>query len=162
MGAGLIDDPYPRAHELRARCPVHTGTLAEEVGLGYPGALSADAPRFSVLGYEDALRVFRDHSAFSSTWFQRNIGPTVGNTALIALDPPEHQRQRSLLQPAFALREMDRWETEIVRPVVAAYAGALAPRGRGDLYAELAAYVPIAVTARALGLPPEDRELFVD
>ncbi len=160
MGAGVIDDPYPVLHELRARCPIHGGAVADQLGMRQPNA-TAETPLFSVLGYEDALRVLRDHAGFSSTWFQKAIGSSVGK-ALIALDPPEHQRHRSLLQPAFALKEMDRWEEEIVRPVVAGYVGRLAPRGRGDLYAEVGAYVPIDVTARALGLPAEDRQLFVD
>jgi cytochrome P450 len=162
VGAGVIDDPYPELHALRARCPVQPGSLAEMFGLRSPSSLAADGhPEFAVLGYDEALRVFRDHGTFSSTWFQRTIGPTVGN-ALIALDPPEHQRHRSLLQPVFAPSEMDRWEQQIVRPVVAGHLDELVPRGRGDLYTEFAAYVPVDVTAEALGLPPEDRELFVD
>jgi cytochrome P450 len=162
VGAGVVDDPYPRLHALRSRCPVQAGSLPEAFGLVSPNSLAAeDHPEFAVLGYEDALRVFRDHAAFSSTWFQRTIGPTVGN-ALIALDPPEHQRHRSLLQPAFAPHEMERWERQIVRPVVTGYLEDLVPRGRGDLYTDFAAYIPVDVTAEALGLPAGDRELFVD
>ena len=33
MGAGLIDDPYPRYHELRATGPVHRGTIPEHLGI---------------------------------------------------------------------------------------------------------------------------------
>lgn len=54
-------------------------------------------------------------------------------------------------------------EREIVRPVVAGYIDALVARGRrADLYEEFAAHVPIHVMAQALGLAPEDEELFVD
>jgi cytochrome P450 len=162
VGAGVVDDPYPTLHDLRSRCPIHRGSTAEAFGLASPSSLAGEERQaFSVLGYQDALRVFRDHATFSSTWFQRTIGPTVGN-ALIALDPPEHQRHRSLLQPAFAPHEMERWEHQIVRPVVARHLEGLVPRGRADLYAEFAAYVPVDVTAEALGLPADDRELFVN
>jgi cytochrome P450 len=160
MGAGVVDDPYPKLHELRAQCPVHRGAAAVEFGVGSPVG-SAGVQQFSVLAYEDALRTFRDHTAFSSHWFQKAIGATVGN-ALIALDPPEHQRHRSLLQPAFAMREMERWEHDIVRPIVTTHLDELAPKGRADLYADFAAFVPVEVTADALGLPSRDRELFVD
>ncbi len=160
MGAGVVDDPYPKLHELRSRCPVHQGGISPEFGVASPTA-STDLEQYTVLSYDNAVRVFRDHSAFSSRWFEKAIGATVGN-ALIALDPPEHQRHRSLLQPAFAMREMDRWEHRIVRPIVTAYLDELAPRGGADLYADFAAFVPVEITAEALGLPTKDRELFVD
>jgi cytochrome P450 len=160
MGAGVVDDPYPKLHELRAQCPVHRGAAAVEFGVGSPVG-SADIEQFSVLSYEDALLTFRDHAAFSSHWFQKALGATVGN-ALIALDPPEHQRHRSLLQPAFAIREMERWERDIVGPIVTGHLDELVPKGRADLYSDFAAFVPVEVTAAALGLPAKDQELFVD
>src|SRR5476651_2320814 len=153
MGAGVVDDPYPKLHELRAQCPVHRGAAAVEFGVGSPVG-SADIEQYSVLSYEAALRTFRDHTAISSHWFQKAIGATVGN-ALIALDPPEHQRHRSLLQPAFAIREMERWQRDIVSPIVTGHLDELAPKGRADLYADFAAFVPVEVTAAALGLPPK-------
>jgi cytochrome P450 len=160
MGAGVVDDPYPLLHQLRAQCPVALGAVPERFGMRSAVA-APDAGEFSVLGLEEGRRVLREER-FSSRWYEPIVGQTIGQS-MLSMDPPDHQRHRFLLQPAFSQRNMERWEREIVRPVVAGYINALVARGRrADLYEEFAAHVPIHVMAQALGLAPEDEELFVD
>ena len=43
---------------------------------------------------------------------------------------------------AFSKREMRWWRTEIVEPIVDRLLDELAPRGRADLYADFAAFIP--------------------
>jgi cytochrome P450 len=159
MGSGVVDDPYPLFHALRTECPIAPGGVPERFGV--PSAAPAPgAGVFSVLGYEDARRVLRE-DGYSSHWYDTLVGGTIG-TSMLNLDPPEHQRHRFLLQAAFSPRAMERWEHEIVRPVVDGYLGALSNRREADLYQEFAAHVPVHVMAQALGLPPGDDALFVD
>jgi cytochrome P450 len=159
MGSGVVDDPYPLMHTLRARCPVVPGGMPERLGVP-PSVPPGDAGDFSVLSHDDVRRVLREEG-YSSRWYDPLVGHTIG-TSMLNLDPPEHQRHRFLLQPAFSPRAMERWEHEIVRPVVRGYLGPLGGRRGADLYDEFAAHVPIHVMAQALGLPPGDDELFVD
>lgn len=164
MGAGLVDDPYPRYHELRTRCPVAIGGTGELFGLhGTTDTIYwGGRQTYSALSHEESTRVLRDHATFSSRWYEPSLGSTVGHDTLIGLDPPEHQRLRSLLQGAFSHREVERWEHEFVAPIIASYLDQLVERGRADLYSEFAAHVPIHVTAVSLGLPPGDQDLFVE
>jgi len=160
MGAGVVNDPYPLLHQLRAECPVAHGAIPERFGMrsaiGTP-----EAGEFAVLGIEEGRRVLREEG-FSSRWYDPIVGSTIGQS-MLNLDPPEHQRHRSLLQPAFSQRSMERWERDIVQPIVAGYLDALVTRGcRADLYGEFASHIPIHVMAQALGLPAEDEALFVD
>ncbi len=159
MGSGVVDDPYPLFHALRAECPVVRGGVPERFGMA-SAAAAPDAGLFSVLGAEDVRRVLREEG-YSSHWYDPLVGGTIG-TSMLNLDPPEHQRHRFLLQPAFSARAMERWEHEIVGPVVRGYLGPLVGKGAADLYQEFAAHVPVHVMAQALGLPPGDDALFVD
>jgi len=159
MGAGIVDDPYPLLHEMRAACPVQRGSVAARLGVRPP--VTAEGGEVCVLTHDEGLQVLRDTATFSSHFYEAALGDNVGR-ALIGLDPPEHQRHRSLLQPAFSQREMEWWETDIVRPIVRSYLDPLVQAGRGDLYADFAAHVPIHVTAVAIGLPPGDIGLFVE
>ena len=49
MGIGVVDDPYPRYHELREQCPVHHGTLTGAFvrAASWQKAMTAAAPDMS-------------------------------------------------------------------------------------------------------------------
>lgn len=78
------------------------------------------------------------------------------------MDEPEHRRMRLLLQPAFSRAKMERWKTEIIQPVVDEHLLRIRPRGRADLYQEVAPNVPIHTMAVALGLPGQDHRRFFE
>src|SRR5579862_3514161 len=67
MGAGVVDDPYPLFHTLRAECPVVHGTVSERFGMR-ASAPPNDAGVFSLLAYEDVRRALRE-DGFSSRWY---------------------------------------------------------------------------------------------
>src|SRR5690606_22830402 len=116
----------------------------------------ADRDQMTVLSYAACTDVFRRARTFSSRWYDPSLTAFVGPT-VIGMDEPEHNRMRMLLKDAFSKRAMRRWEDEIIRPTVDAHLRALLPRGRADLYAEVAAKVPTLTIAGGLGLPAEDR-----
>jgi cytochrome P450 len=75
---------------------------------------------------------------------------------ILEMDEPEHRLYRQLQAPAFARVAMDRWEVELVRPLVERAVEAFCARGGADLVHELFLPVPIQVIAALLGLPEED------
>ena len=160
MGIGIVDDPYPRYHELRAQCPVHQGTLTEKWGFaGSDGALHPTRTHVSVVGYEEVEAVLKDTDSFSSAWYDPQLIPSVGRS-ILHMDPPEHQRHRLVVQPAFSQQEMRRWQTEYVRPACHHYIDQFVDHGRVDLYKEFCVKLPIHVITTALGLPTDDLPWF--
>jgi cytochrome P450 len=160
MGIGVIDDPYPRYHELRAACPVHRGTLSGAFGFtGMDGLLHPERTHMTVYAYETVEAILKDTTTFSSSWYDPQLVPTIGRS-ILHMDPPEHQRHRLVVQPAFSQAEMRWWEAEYVRPACDVYVDEFAHLGRADLYAAFCVRVPIHVISLALGLPTEDLPWF--
>jgi cytochrome P450 len=160
MGIGVVGDPYPRYHELRSQCPVHRGTLTGAFGFeGMDGMLHPTLEHVTAYSYEVVEAILKDTTTFSSSWYDPQLVPTIGRS-ILQMDPPEHQRHRLVVQPAFSLTEMRWWETEYVRPTCAHYLDEFAARGHADLYSEYCVRVPIHVISLALGLPTEDLPWF--
>ena len=160
MGIGIVEDPYPRYHKLRAQCPVQAGTLTEAFGfVGTDGALFPTRRHVSVIGYEQVEAVLKDTDTFSSAWYDPQLIPSVGRS-ILHMDPPEHQRHRLVVQPAFSLQEMRWWQDEYVRPACNLYIDRFVERGRADLYKDFCVKLPIHVIALALGMPTDDLPRF--
>jgi len=163
FGAGVVNDPYPTMHRLRAQCPVHAGALAEQ----FPGMeglrplVPEGRPELATYGYETALDVLRRSEDFASAPFYAGLTASIG-PSVISMDEPEHRRMRSLVQPAFARREMERWKERIIRPIVDEHLERIAPLGRADIYTEIGATVPVHTIAAAIGLPVKDKEQFFE
>ncbi len=159
-GIGLVRDPHPRLRELRDECPVHAGSVSGLFGVvGPDNYLTPDASQISVFTYDEVDRGFRDAARFSNSYYVPYVQAVIGRT-ILEMDPPEHQRYRSLLQGAFTKHEMVRWEEGFVRAIVDAQLDTLAPLGRGDLAADFAFHYPITVIAVATGLPVEHIDAF--
>jgi len=163
FGAGKVDDPYPRLHELRQECPIHRGSIPDQfpemAGVRAPVASGRQA--FSTFDYGLGTDVLRRADEFASGPFYHQMSQSIGVT-VIAMEEPEHRRMRLLVQPAFARREMDQWKQRIIQPIVDEHLDRIEPLGRADLYKELGAVVPVHTISAALGLPAEDRGQFFD
>ncbi len=158
-GIGLMRDPYPLLHTLRATSPVHPGSFSGQYGLTGPdNLLYPDAEQVTVVTFAGVEQGFRD-PALSSTYVKPALNKVIGRT-ILEMDPPDHGRFRLLIQGAFTKKEMERWEREFVRDIVRSYLLPLVPLGRADLATEFAFHYPITVTAVAAGLPVEDVPIF--
>ena len=154
-GIGLVRDPHPRLHELRDECPVHEGSVSGIFGVvGPDNYLTPDDRQVSVFTWNEVDEGFRDSETYSNRYYVPSINAVIGRT-ILEMDPPEHQRYRSLLQGAFTRNEMVKWEADFVRDIVERQISAIAPLGRGDLAADFAFHYPISVIAVAVGLPVE-------
>lgn len=157
VGAGVVDDPYPKYDELRESGPVHEHSLSEAFGLKGPeGAVWAGSRQFACYDWETVDCVLRDAELFSSEWYERSLGVVIGRS-MIQMGGTEHRRYRALVQPAFTRREMESWQQRWVEPIVDEILDALVARsGPVDLYAELCAKVPVFTIASSFGAEPED------
>lgn len=161
VGVGQVRDPYPIIHEMQAECPVHVGPQWHRFGLDNSMAtlLIGDAPLYTVMPYDAVQRVLKDNATYSSGHLAKINGVLMGRT-IIEMDEPDHHRYRALLQGAFSAKAMERWEHELVRPIVAKLIDAFADRGRADLVRELFWPFPVHVIGALIGLPDEDQKLF--
>lgn len=154
-------DPYPVYARFRAIAPVYRGRPPT------PG--DHDTGWWYLFRYADVAAVLKDSR------FGRAIGPALDELPppvppaecepfwdmyahwTLALEPPEHTRQRTLLNRAFTARVVD-----TLRPGIAARAAdlldGLAPRGRFDVVADYAFPLTLSVIAELIGIPPRDLE----
>lgn len=157
VGIGEVDTPYPIFHEMRAECPVHAGPQWYRFGVDQPmeALLYGDATPYTVLPFEAVQRVLRDDETFSSTIMENLNGLVMGHT-IIEMDQPEHRQYRGLIAKAFTPHAMQRWEHEVVRPIVTRLVDGFADKGRVELCRELFFPFPVQVIVEMMGLPRED------
>lgn len=122
----------------------------------------AGGPGFwAVTRYADALPVYRDTHAFTTT---RGIllkpgrgRPEPGSGRMLVMtDPPRHTELRRVLNRYFSPRTVAGLEARLRRDVEELLDRALAA-GRCDFVSEVAARVPVSVICEMLGVPEADR-----
>ncbi|MEU5347456.1 cytochrome P450 [Streptomyces sp. NPDC020766] len=150
---GFFADPYPTYARLRDAAPVQkvvTGAGGRHSYLvtGYPEAREAFAdPRLS----KNTVRFFAGRPS------QRDLHPAVSRN-MLATDPPQHVRLRTLVAKAFTTGAVAR-----LRPCIAGLVDELLDswpdHGPVDLVASLAVPLPVTVICEMLGVPESDRRL---
>ena len=148
MGADGAVSPYPGFIDARAQAPIHADGLDWETDGESP-------PLFTAYSYEAVHTILGDGETFSSAGYGEVMGAVMGRS-ILEMDEPEHRTYRSLLQQAFTRREMQRWETDLVGPLVNRMIDQFADDGHADLVRQLLFPFPVAVIAELLGLPAED------
>ncbi|MEV5314518.1 cytochrome P450 [Streptomyces sp. NPDC052610] len=151
----FLADPYPAYAELRARGRVH---------------YYAPTNQWLVPHHADVSALLRDRRLgrtyqhrFTHEDFGRTPPPpehepfhTLNDHGMLDLEPPDHTRIRRLVSKAFTPRTVER-----LKPYVERLAGELVDglvrRGGGDLLADIAEPLPVAVIAEMLGVPESDR-----
>lgn len=146
--AFFAGDPYPRFARLRREAPV---AWNDELGF------------WAVTAHADVLAISKDPETFCSSRgillmdLGRELPEIPG--ALLYVDPPEHQRYRRLVQPAFApsrIRALEGFVRERARSLL----DRIEPGTPIDVVAEIAVPYPLYVIADLLGVPAEDWPLF--
>jgi cytochrome P450 len=157
MGMGVVSNPYPdfgamRAEHLFAAGP--RGFDGQPLHDGPPGVVTAAS-------YDAVFEVLRDGRRFSSAGYAEVMGQVMGPT-ILQMDEPEHHTYRHLLQQAFSRRNMERWEPEVIRPIVDAQIDALlaASDGHAELVRQLTFPFPINVIAALFDLPRDQLPRF--
>jgi cytochrome P450 len=113
------------------------------------------------LSFEAARQVLIDSENFSSDLYQETLERSVGR-GLFCMDPPEHTRYRALLQKAFMPRAVERWDNEIIRPVIERTFAEVRSKGRADLTHDVTLKFPYEIICRILGFPTADLQYVSD
>jgi cytochrome P450 len=145
--------PHELFRQLRGQCPVHWSEGITE----YP-----DEDGFwSVTTAEDVLEVSRDWQTFSSELggftATKNTGLSLEmqRAMFIGMDPPKHDRLKSLFQRGFTPKRIAEHEGEI-RAITVGVLDGLEDRQTCDLVNDVAQPVVARVIGSFMGLAPED------
>ncbi|MGW1956182.1 cytochrome P450 [Streptomyces sp. NPDC001920] len=151
----FLADPYPAYAELRARGRVHRFEPTNQWLVPHHADVSA-LLRDRRLGRTYQHRF--THEEFGRTAPPPEHEPfhVLNDHGMLDLEPPDHTRIRRLVSKAFTPRTVER-----LKPYVRGLAGdlvsALVEKGGGDLLADVAEPLPVAVIAEMLGIPESDR-----
>ena len=144
----FVRDPYPVYAELRAT----PGLVRYEAGGMWLVARHAEVD--AVFRDRRLGRVFhpRTPEDFYGPWNLVNVH------SMLEMEPPDHTRLRGLVAKEFTPRRVEALRPRI-RQLVDELLDPVAARGGGDLVAELAEPLPVAVIAELLGFPAAERHL---
>ncbi|MEM8903148.1 MAG: cytochrome P450 [Actinomycetota bacterium] len=164
------------------RCPHEVWRPVRDAG---PVHWVEETGHFVVTRYDDILAVVRDPETFSS---RLPTGPHAGqrliqrmtelaeakpevaellarsgresrSATLLSADPPDHQRQRLLVNQAFTPRRVRQLEDEI-RLLTEQLIDDFVDEGAVELVGRFAVLLPLTVIARALGVPEHELAQF--
>ena len=154
--ADLHRDPYPLFARRRRESGVFKGSVMD-------WSKTPDSMRpenlYAAVSFDAVNRVFRDSKAFNSEIYDSTIGLFIGPT-ILAMEGKTHWEHRNLVSAAFKSRSLQRWEPEIVRPVVNGLIDEFIDAGRADLVRDFTLEFPTRVISKLLGLPEEDLPWF--
>uniref|UniRef100_A0AAU2V6D6 Cytochrome P450 n=1 Tax=Streptomyces sp. NBC_00003 TaxID=2903608 RepID=A0AAU2V6D6_9ACTN len=155
--ADFVADPYPAYAELRAAGRVHH---------------YAPTGQWLVPHHADVSALLRDRRLgrsyqhrFTHEEFGRTPPPaahepfhTLNDHGMLDLEPPDHTRIRRLVSQAFTPRTVERLAPTVHR-LAERLVDDFCAAGGGDLLAQVAEPLPVAVIAEMLGIPEADRPL---
>lgn len=159
MGIGRIQNPYPAFADMRCDAPLQKADFRAMFGMEVSEPPAGSPPVYTACTYDAVIEILRDGERFSSKAYESVMGLVMGHT-ILEMDEPEHHRYRALLQQAFSKRALERWEHDLVAPVIDELIDKFVDRGRAELIRELTFPFPVNVIAGLLGLPREDIEQF--
>ncbi|MFC5802110.1 cytochrome P450 [Streptomyces formicae] len=153
----FVADPYPAYAQLRARGRVHWFEPTRQWLVPHHADVSA-LLRDRRLGRTYLHRF--THEEFGRTPPPAAHEPfhTLNDHGLLDLEAPDHTRIRRLVTKAFTPRTVQALEPA-VRRLAAGLVAELVKEGGGDLLADVAEPLPVAVIAEMLGIPEADRGL---
>ncbi|MFL4949109.1 cytochrome P450 [Streptomyces sp. MMS24-I31] len=151
----FVADPYPAYAELRARGRVLYYEPSDQWLVPHHADVSA-LLRDRRLGRSYQHRF--SHEDFGRTPPPPEHEPfhVLNDHGMLDLEPPDHTRIRRLVSKAFTPRTVERLGP-YVHGLANELVSALVEAGGGDLLAEVAEPLPVAVIAEMLGIPEPDR-----
>ncbi len=149
LDPGVLANPYPLYHRLRAEDPVHWDPYLHT---------------WIVTRYADVITVLQHFSASRTPTPEQLTALGLSKLVpfaqvlvrqMLFLDPPAHGRIRSLASNAFTPRRVESLRLHI-QDITDGLLDAVQDKGRMDVITDLAYPLPAIVTAEMLGLPTSD------
>ena len=136
----FYDDPWEAYRWLRRHSPVHW---------------DATNQLWLISKHEDVCTISRDQERYSAA---QGVRPKVAAPmSIIAMDDPEHTRQRRLINRGFTPAKV-RALTDHIRDLSNEIIDQVAHRGELDFVEDFAIHVPLIVIAELMGLDPAQRD----
>ena len=121
---------------------------------------NAEHDFYALSRHADVAAAFKDHETFSSAYgldlAMVKSGEPVPMKMIILMDPPEHRKMRSLVNKVFTPRQIAKLEPMVVETIDRCFAAA--DPGQFDVVQEFAAFFPVEVITRMLGVPEDRRQ----
>jgi cytochrome P450 len=139
----LQADPFPTYRRMQDESPLHHNPK-----LGF----------WALTRFDDVIQGLADHESLSSaqgTLIEQIASGEPPPDMMIFNDPPRHEELRKLVSRAFTPRRVAALEGDI-RAMCAQWLDPVVEKGEGEIVADLAGKLPMAVIARLLGAPAED------
>jgi cytochrome P450 len=160
MGAGTVVDPYPILAVARTAGPIVDASAdLADFGLDDDDEVQQSMGLFNAYSFDAVHEVLKDGTGFSSSGYSEVMGQVMGHS-ILEMDEPEHHTYRALVQQSFTRKAMERWEAEVVSPIVNGLIDQFVADGRADLVRQLLWPFPVDVISAMLGLPLADRPMF--
>jgi len=130
--------------------------LRREAAVAHFDPLGADDPGIDVvLRHEACRQAFLDTDSLSSRY---NVKPD-GDYSIVSSDPPEHTRQRKILNRTFPPERVEALHPRITE-VVDELIDAFPESGPVEFMSAFGFHLPVIVLAELLGVPELDRQRF--
>ena len=140
------ENPYPTYQRLRDEAPLYHN----------------ERLRFwAVSRYDDVLAAFKDTDHLSNEKGVSLDAPSHGDASqtasFLAMDPPRHDRMRSLVARGFTPKRVMDLEPRI-RAIATEHIDGFIERGSCDFIRDFAGKLPMDVISELIGVPREDRD----
>lgn len=152
----IASDPYGFFEFMRRTEPVWRGTIMD-TSMAPPELASAE--KWTLFDFESVFAAFRDDEVYGSEMYNNTIGLVFGPT-ILGMHGKQHHDHRGLVAKAFRQSALAQWEPEVIDPICDQLVDEIKNNGEADLVQAVTFEFPTRVTARLLGLPQEDLELF--
>jgi cytochrome P450 len=153
LSPDFIRDPYPYYRRLREYDPMWRSPF------GYLASRRSDMElvlRDKRFGKDFVNRMQKRYGATATT------EPVLHAMSLwmLSQDPPDHTRLRGLVVKAFTARRIADMRADI-QDIVDEAIDRIEPRGHMDVIEDFALRLPVTVICKMLGIPDQDREMFL-
>ncbi len=146
FSSAFFKDPTDIYRRLRDEAPVY---FSEQYGF------------WALSRWDDVATAHKDVAAYSSSYgTDLNLlsdPEKIQFKMIIFMDPPEHDRMRSLVSRVFTPRSIGKLEP-MVRRVIGGFADRIGEAESFDLVQDWSGPFPVEVISEMLGIPPDDRQ----
>lgn len=153
-----IEDPHTLYARYRRTTPVIEGDILARFNVPSQADYSNLGRQvFTLFKYSDVMMVLRDSKTYTSTLLNEGLGQFLGGFLLTGMDDEKHKLIRGLLAPGFSPKAITAWKA-LLKPVADEAVRAIAPRGRGDLIADLLLPLPVRMIYEIIGFPKDEAQ----
>ncbi len=153
----VLEDPYAFFQGVREKrgdvIRVDDATV-EGVLLPFLGSRDPDRPVYIAMGFDTVRSVVGNNKAIYQNYGE-SMDVLMGENQLAGMNPPLHQKYRSLVSKAFELHSLPMLTKTVIEPLVDGMIDRIATSDRTELMEALACRLPVLLIGHICALPTE-------